>query len=141
VKLAADANVLLSAVIGGSAKRVFEHPLVEEVLSTEATIAEVQEYAAELAEKKGLPPDLVLLAAATLPVTLVERSAYEGSIDDAQRRIGQRDPDDVELLALALAHDLAVWSNDNDFADAGVKWFPTAALLAFLESHDKPAGA
>lgn len=140
MKLAADANVLLSAVIGGSAKRVFEHALVEEVVTTEATIAEVQEYAAELAAKKRLPADLVLLAAATLPVTLVERSGYEGSIAEAKRRIGSRDPDDVELLALALAYDIAVWSNDGDFADAGVDWYTTAALLAFLDSYEPPAG-
>ncbi len=42
-----------------------------------------------------------------------------------RRRIGKRDPDDVDVLALALDMDLAVWSNDNDFEDAGVEWHTT----------------
>jgi predicted nucleic acid-binding protein len=45
VRLAADANVLLSAVLGGRAKAVLEHLGVEEVLTAETTLAEVQEYA------------------------------------------------------------------------------------------------
>jgi predicted nucleic acid-binding protein len=62
----------------------------------------------------------------------VEREVYEKSIAEAKRRIGRRDPDDVEILALALHFDLAVWSNDNDFEGAGVEWITTAKLLARL---------
>jgi predicted nucleic acid-binding protein len=49
VKLAADANVLLSALIGGQATLVLRHPAIEEILTTEVTLAEVQEYAGQLA--------------------------------------------------------------------------------------------
>ena len=134
MKLAADANVLLSALIGGQAKRVLYHPAVEEVFTTEATLAEVQEYAALLARKKRLPIDIVLLAAATLPVAIVARSEYQPMLAEARRRIGRRDSDDVELLALALHSSIPVWSNDNDFEDAGVSWYTTAALLAKLDA-------
>jgi predicted nucleic acid-binding protein len=130
VKPAADANVLLSAVLGGRAKAVLEDPRVTEVLTTEITLAEVQEYSAQLAEKKRLSLDVVLMAVATLPVTLVERAVYETSVPEATRRIGRRDPDDVEILALALHFSLPVWSNDNDFEGAGVVWHTTADLLA-----------
>jgi hypothetical protein len=41
VKLAADANVLLSAPTGGQAMRVLRHPAIEEILTTEVTLAEV----------------------------------------------------------------------------------------------------
>jgi predicted nucleic acid-binding protein len=133
VKLAADANVLLAALIGGRARRVLGHPQVEEVLTTAATLAEVQVYAGQLARKKRLPVDLVLLAAATLPVTTVDRSSYSSSLPEARKRIAQRDPEDVELLALAIHFNLPVWSNDNDFEDAGVIWYTTAALLAHLQ--------
>jgi predicted nucleic acid-binding protein len=63
---------------------------------------------------------------------LVERAEYEPRITEARRRIGRRDPDDVEILALALHLGLPVWSNDSDFADAGVEWYTTAELLAKL---------
>jgi len=54
------------------------------------------------------------------------------SIAEAQRRIGRRDPDDIDVLASALHAGVPVWSNDSDFEDAGVEWFTTAALLAKL---------
>lgn len=133
MRLVADANVLLSAVIGGRAKVVLQHASIAEVLAAEVTLAEVQEYAGQLAAKKRLSQDMVLLAVASLPVTLVERATYEKSIPEAKRRIGRRDPDDIDVLALALHAGVAVWSNDNDFEDAGVEWFTTAALLAKLE--------
>ena len=73
MRLAADANVLLSAVIGGRAKAVLKHPAVTEVITSEVTLAEVQEYAAQLAARKGLSSDVVMMAVASLPVTVVER--------------------------------------------------------------------
>jgi predicted nucleic acid-binding protein len=132
VKLVADANVLLSASIGGRARGVLMHPTVEEVLTTPGTLAEVQEYLGSLARKRGLPLDAVLLSAAALPVTVVERTVFAAKMRDATRRLGQRDPDDVELLALALCTGFPVWSNDKDFESAGVEWFTTADLLKRL---------
>jgi predicted nucleic acid-binding protein len=132
VRLVADANVLLSAVLGGRAKLLLEHPKVKEVITAQATFGEVQEYAAHLAKKKRLSLDLVLLSWAVLPVTVVERAAYASAVSEALRRIGQRDPDDVEILALALQLGLPLWSHDNDFEDAGVEWHTTADLLKKL---------
>jgi predicted nucleic acid-binding protein len=131
VRLAADANVLLAAVLGGRARLVLQHPKIREVLSAEATLAEVQEYALILARKKRLSIDLVLLAVASLPVT-IRRETYANSISEAKRRIGRRDPDDVEILALALYFQIPMWSNDKDFEDAGVEWYTTEDLLRKL---------
>ncbi len=132
MRLAADANALLSAVLGGRSKLILEHPKVNEVLTAEETFAEVQEYAGFLAKKKHLPTDLVLLAVTTLPVTVVERRVYAGRLPEAAKRIGKRDPDDVPILALALSLRVPVWSNDKDFEDAGVEWYTTASLLRHL---------
>ena len=108
MRLVADANVLLSAVIGGRAKSILEHPSITEIFTAEATLAEVQEYAAQLAVKKHLSLDVVLMAVVSLPVTVVRRETYQKSIPQAKRRIGRRDPDDVEILALALHTGAAV---------------------------------
>ena len=102
-------------------------------MTTEATLAEVQEYAASLARKKRLSLDLVLLGVSSLPVTIVDSAVYAGSLPEARRRIARRDPDDVEILALALHTGLPLWSNDNDFTDTGVEWLTTARLLAHLD--------
>jgi len=104
VRIVADANVLLSAVLGGRANLVLRHPLVEEILTTEMTLSEVEEYAAQLARKKRLALDVVLMAAAALPVTLVDQVAYSASLPDAKRRIGRRDPDDVEIFGAGIAY-------------------------------------
>lgn len=132
MRLVADANVLLAAVIGGRAKSVLQHSSITEILAAEFTLGEVEEYAAQLAAKKHLSLDVVLLAVASLPVTVVDRASYEKSIPEARRPIGRRDPDDVEVLPLALHAGLPVWSNDRDFEDVGVEWFTTAELLAQL---------
>jgi predicted nucleic acid-binding protein len=128
----ADANVLLSAVIGGQAKTVLEHPRVESVVTSAVTFAEVQEYAGHLAQKKRLDPELVLLAVAALPVAILPREHYKDALPRARRKIGKRDPDDVEILALAMHLGWPLWSNDNHFEAAGVEWHTTAELLQRL---------
>ena len=74
MRLVADADVLLSAVLGGSASRVLVHPRVEAVLAAASAMEEVQ------------------------------------------RNLGH-----------------PVWSNDDDFEDAGVAWYTTAELLKRLD--------
>ncbi len=128
MRVAADANVLLAAVLGGRAHLILQRPELEEILTAEATFAEVQQYAALLAKKKGLSSDLLLLAVASLPVRIIEAAAYAGSISEARRRIGRRDPDDIEILALALHFRIPIWSNDKDFENCGVEWYTTEDL-------------
>ncbi len=132
MRLAADANVLLAAVLGGRARLILESPQVEEILTVQQAVAEVEEYAVHLAKKKGLSEDLVLLAVGALPVTIPEQTTYKAAIPEASKRIGKRDPDDIELLALAIALKLPVWSNDRDFKGTGVEWLTTEALLKRL---------
>jgi predicted nucleic acid-binding protein len=132
VKLAADANVLLAAVLDGRAGLIMGSAEIDEIFTAEATFAEVEEYAPVLARKKRLPIDLLLLAVASLPVTIVEREAYANSISEAKRRIGRRDPDDIDILALAIQFHIPVWSNDRDFEDSGVQRYTTEGLLRKL---------
>lgn len=73
------------------------------------------------------------MAVAALPVTVIEWPVYRESIEEARRRIGHRDPDDVEILALAIHFRIPIWSNDNDFSGSGIEWYTTARLLAMLK--------
>jgi predicted nucleic acid-binding protein len=133
VKLAADANVLLAAVLGGRAGLILASAEIEEIFTAQVTLAEeVEEYAAVLAKKRRLPTDLLLLAVTSLPVTIVDRAAYANSLSEARRRIGRRDPDDVDILALAIQFQIPVWSNDRDFEDCGVQLYTTEDLLRKL---------
>ena len=132
MRFVADANVLLAAVLGGRARLILKHPAVMEILTAEVVFAEVEEYGAQLARKKGLSLGTTLLTIASLPVTVIEPNVYAAKIPEALRRIGRRDPDDVDTLALALHFGLPVWSNDNDFEGVGVEWYTTAELLQKL---------
>lgn len=53
---------------------------------------------------------------------------YEGG----KRRI-PRDPNDAPTVALALALDCGIWTNDNDFFGCGVPVWTTETLLLHLE--------
>lgn len=131
MRLVADANVLLSAVIGGRAALVLRHERVEQVFTAAAVYDEVFEYLPPLARKRRLRLDTLLLTLAALPITVVDRIEYESHLSEADR-IGARDPDDVHVLALALHLKLPVWTNDDDFEDSGVQWHTTAELLKML---------
>lgn len=137
MRLAADANVLLSALIGGRARLVLTHPEVTEVLTTANVLDEVREYLPSLVRKRKLDPSSLLLAVATLPVTIVPEAAYRRRMAEARRRIEERDPDDVELLALALHLRIPVWSNDDDFASADLADGILRRDLAAAEAVDE----
>jgi predicted nucleic acid-binding protein len=92
VRIAADANVLLSAILGGRARLILESSQIDEILTTESVVAGVREYAVVLAKKRNLPADILLLAMATLPVTVLQLGAYERSLSEARRRIGTARP-------------------------------------------------
>jgi predicted nucleic acid-binding protein len=105
---------------------------VKEVATTRFTLEEVREYLGLLAARRGLPSAEVALAFSTLPVRVYDREAYESSLPEAIRRIGSRDPDDVDVLALAISLDLPLWTSDRDFRETGVETCTTAKLLAHL---------
>src|SRR5207244_3214398 len=100
---------------------VMNNPQIEELLTPQVTFAEVQEYAPVLARRKRLTEDILLLALASLSVILIEPEAYKRSLSEAKRRIGGRDPDDVDILALAIQIQVPVWSNDKDFERSGIE--------------------
>lgn len=132
-RLAVDANPILSGLIGGAALRAFWSPKIREFATTDHTLQEVLEYIPELARKAGRPEELLLVDLKLLPLVVYSRRDYHKHLKEARRRIGARDPEDVDLLALALQLGAAVWSNDRDFEVAGVEWYTTARLLTWLE--------
>src|SRR5208337_40553 len=121
----------------GRARLVLTNLGAEEVVTTATVFAEVEEYAAVLGHKRKIPAETVMLAVASLPVSIVAREVYAGSMAMARKRIGWRDPDDVELLALAMHFKVSIWSNDNDFEGCGVERFTTAELLKRLGVESK----
>ena len=129
--VAADSNVLLSAVARRAAARVLD---VEDltVVTTEATIAEVHEHAVKFCVRYELDIDLIHEAIELLPVERYSEDEYRSHIAEAQRYVGARDPDDVHLGALALKLGVPIWSNDDDLRELPLRVYTTAQLLKIL---------
>jgi len=131
-KLAADANPILSAIIGRSAKDVFLKAEDTSFYTTIFNFREVEKYIPVFSAKRGIPAEDIYLSLATLPLFVCDEDFYKEKLNEAKSLIGKRDPDDVPLLALALKLRCPIWSNDKDFVGLGIEVFSTLDLIKFL---------
>jgi predicted nucleic acid-binding protein len=132
----ADANVLLSAIVGKSALRVFTEFAIQ-VHATQFNVDEVTEYLPEMAQKYRLPVELVSLQWKLLPLRLHREEDYKAYLRDALAELKNRDPEDAHVLALAKSGRLSIWSNDRDLANVTVECLTTAKLLRALQDQAK----
>jgi predicted nucleic acid-binding protein len=118
-RLVVDANPILAALLGGQARRVFFETPVREFAVPEIVLSEVREHVPRLATKLGMMPAFLDYALDLLPLRPYPARAYRRAMSEARRRIGSRDPNDVDVLALALQLRVPLWSNDRDFDGTG----------------------
>ena len=131
--IAADSNVLLSAVIGKAALKIFTHTDLE-ILTTTFNVEEIEAYLPHLGAQYHIDIKQLWVQFKMLPVRIIEMGEYKAKLPFAQEHIGQRDADDVHLVALALAKGIPIWSNDRDFEDIPhVTAYPTAKLLKLFD--------
>jgi len=128
----ADANVVLSALIGGRSRLVIASQHGPRCVATEAVASEITRHTPTLAAKRGLDSSLMFAALAVMPVAWKPESEYAPRRREAEERIAARDPEDWPTVALALQLGLPVWSQDKDLTDAGVEVFTTGELLDAL---------
>jgi predicted nucleic acid-binding protein len=123
--------VLLSAIAGKAARRVFALPQLV-IVTTDENAAEVREYLPEFAVRYDLPEELLLDVFELLPIEIYSVNQYSSHLGAARELLLVRDPDDVPLAALALKLRIPIWSNDRDFEDFPYGSYPTAKLLKLL---------
>jgi predicted nucleic acid-binding protein len=127
--VAADSNVLLSAVIGKAALKIFTYTNLE-ILTTRFNVLEVEEYLPFLSSKYDLDIKQLWVQLKMLPIQIIEVGEYKSHLPFAQEHLGQRDMDDIHLAALALIKNIPIWSNDRDFENIPhITLYPTAKLL------------
>ncbi|HUZ89831.1 MAG TPA: PIN domain-containing protein [Candidatus Acidoferrales bacterium] len=136
--LVADANVVLSATIGGRAGMVLLHPRAPAVIASVQAGDEVLEHLPAIARKRGLDLGILLPVLASLPLDWVETDAYSSHEAQASGRIKTRDEDDWHVVALALAQkarqkDFAIWTQDKDFEVSELPTLTTGQILDYLE--------
>ena len=130
--IAADANVLMSAALGGAARRVFVRAPWLTVVTTDWNASEAVEHLPEVALKRGLSARSLLGTFERLPVTIHTPERYVVAMPKALRMMADRDRDDANLLALALTLSVPIWSNDPHLSGLPVTVYPTAVLLKVL---------
>lgn len=132
----ADANVVVSALIGGRARLVLASPLGPTCIAASAVADEVLAHLPGIAERRGLDPTLVTAALAVIPIEWHPADSYDHCRADAERLIADRDPDDWPTVALALAAGLPIWSQDKDFSVTGIQIHTTGELLDAIRAQE-----
>ena len=118
IKIVVDANVIISALIGGSSRDIlFDHRY--DFLTTEFTLEEVKKYIPEIAKKSKADEKFITETLELIPLTIKKRDFYEESLSEAEEMIGEIDEKDVEILGLAIETNDYLWSQDKDFEKAG----------------------
>ena len=92
-----------------------------------------------MSSKRGSDPGnaLALLRALRGPVELIGSEVYSQFESAARERLGDRDPDDWPILALALAIGCPIWTEDTDFFGCGVPTWTTSRVAMFLRELPK----
>lgn len=117
-----DANVVVSALIGGRAQLVLASPLGPTCIAASAVADEVLAHLPAIAERRGLDPTLVTAALAVIPIEWHAAADYDHHRAEAERLIAARDPDDWPTVALALATGFPIWTQDKDFSITGIEF-------------------
>lgn len=117
MKLVIDTNVLISALLkkGDTRRLLFYSSHV--FLSPDYLQSEVEQKFDMLQERSGLSRrDLrILLNLLLAEVDIAPIEEYRDQLDNAMDLLGETDVKDVPFLALAMAKNARIWSNDRDF--------------------------
>ncbi len=141
--LVADANVVLSATIGGRARDVLLDSRAPSAIAPASVGDEVLEHLPAIARKRRLDLGVLLPVLAALPIEWVDLERYTGHEAQARHRLKGRDEDDWPVVALALdvasqRKSLAIWTHDKDFEVSGLPTVTTGQLLDHLEGRSPP---
>jgi predicted nucleic acid-binding protein len=110
----------MSALLGGSARRILYDRRYRFIIP-ERTTWEVKRYLPFLAAKSRVSEADVLQAFEQMPLDAVGDRFYLHRLPDAHR-LGLRDPNDADVVALALERGALIWSHDKDLlALSGVR--------------------
>jgi len=122
MKLVADANVVISALIADSKIRELIVALEPDLVPPEFVHDEIENYTGSIVDKSGMHPDRVTQFIDLLfqCIEVLPASEFYPYIEEADVAIGETDSDDVLYVACALASDAGIWSDDTDFNEQDI---------------------
>lgn len=134
--LVLDTNILFRAVFGRRVPELLAKYQTEVGFFTPSVCyAELRKYAFTIGERKGLSAESIeqtinLLEKVVRPIG---SDIYEHKEQDAKNRIAQRDVNDWPIVALALAIESAIWTEDHDFFGTGLSTWNSRNIQIFLD--------
>jgi len=105
----ADANALLAILTGLAASKVLATPV--HLHTARFTWNEAMEYLPSFMTRYGVDPEIMKERSEQLDIRIWEKPSYRAQLAEAAAFM--KDPDDLELAALALHLKAPVWFNDN----------------------------
>ena len=114
ITIVVDAPPIFSALLGGAARRLFFDDRFR-FITTDFTLGEVEKYLPFIAQKSGRSEERIRRALGLLPLRSYRKMDYQRMRIRAEELIGERDPKDVDILALALIKHAILWTEDKHF--------------------------
>jgi predicted nucleic acid-binding protein len=140
MRLAIDANVLVSEALRERGRELLQNPELNLVIAAEAlgeAEYEIQRRVDVMTMRGVITPEQaprsldLALGAVSGAVTTVSSGGYVSFLNEARKRI-PRDPGDAPTVALALVLGCGIWTNDYDFFGCGVATWTTETILLQL---------
>ncbi len=130
-----DANILIRGILGEQVSRLLaQYNDQVRFFTTDVCYEEVRRHLPTILQKRGMEPApflqaIDLLEAVVAPLTAEIYSEFEV---ESKSRIAARDEQDWPLLALALALDCPIWTEDKDFFGTGVATWHSQNVERYL---------
>jgi predicted nucleic acid-binding protein len=130
-----DANILIRGILGKRVPQLLEqYGKCARFFTAKVCYDEIREHLPTILKRRelSLEPFLAAIESLEAVVLPLDEEVYGVFEEEAKRRIGLRDERDWPLLALALALDCPVWTEDNDFFGTGVVTWHTQNVEIYL---------
>ena len=139
--LVLDANILIRAVLGKRVLNLLErYEDVARFYSPDICYQDARAYLPGILERRGIDPEpaLRVLDNLVLLVQPIDQVLYQAYEAQARKRIAGRDPDDWPIVALALALNLPIWTEDRDFFGSGIATWTSDRVEIYLRYLEMP---
>lgn len=130
IRVVVDANILISALLGGKPRFILFDTKFE-FITTKFTLKEVEKYIPLITKKSGVSKKEIKEAISLFPLRVFPQSYYKNYLTESKKFIQRIDPKDIDILALYLKEETFLWSEDKDFEELrpSIKLLKTEDLI------------
>lgn len=143
MQLVVDANILIAEALRARGRRLLSDPRLKLLITAAAWDEATYELPGRIrnyAERRGLPAEIAkslldeTLLLARRNVDIIAHALYADFEPTARARVPQ-DPGDWPSVALALALDTGIWTEDRDFFGSGLATWRTPVLQHHMQHY------